>query len=292
MSDATDTPESLSEDDTPSTAVNTSRTVTDSELITLAQQAQAQVQSAGARPTFGAPGLRIRDQLTHPSLSLQAANIQAIEGYDDDTKGFVLEALTAMDTLHQGVEQIISAREASKRNPSWTEGAQVLHVADLADKVQTRAARLVDSTLASLQRKIDGFEQELRKPIEAGASTALAAEVRAHAKSLPLPARNKLVMDLISKNDQRSLGALLGAPPFLSGLDDAAVAVYTEQFNRTRQPALARRVAVMKTAHEMLSNAGSLFIVQVEAAQGVNGHVVAKLKAAKTNAEKAFIVQG
>ena len=78
------------------------------------------------------------------------------------------------------------------------------------------------------------------------------------------------------------------APAFLSGLTDAQITAFTEMHNRKAQPLLAKRLALMKAAHQKLSDVGSLFLVQTEKAQGVQPHVVAKLRDAKNKSEAAF----
>ncbi len=277
-------PESITEDPEQGTERTVTRNVSVQQLI---QTAQREVSQAGTRPTFHAPGLR-HDELTRPSLSLAPGNIEGLDGYDDESKGYVADAVTAMDTMHQAIARIIEAREASKRNPSWTEGAQVINTAVLADKLLTTTAKMVDSTLTALQTRIAHVEGELRKPMDGTLVTPVAVEVRQYARELPPAKRGELIASLIEKGDAKTLGALLTAPAFLSGLSDAEVQAYTERHNRKAQPLLTKRLALMKAAQEKLANAGSLFVVQSERAQGVAFNVVAQLRAAQSKAEAAF----
>lgn len=282
MSEAVD---SVSESEQgPSTGKDVTRRVSAQDLINFGARQQAE---AGNRPSHPLPGLR-SDELTRPSPTLNVANIQAIEGWDEDTKGYVADAQTAFDTMHKAVEKIIEAREASKRNPTWNEAAQIINTAVLADKVTTQTTALVQSTYKALEKRIAHVEGELKQPLDASVATPFASEVRKHAKELPAGKRNEFVMDLIAAGDAKSLGALLAAPGFLSGLSEEQVRIFTEQHNRKAQPLLAKRLAVMQKAYEKLGDAGSLFIVQAEKAQGVNSTVVARLRAAQSKAEAAF----
>jgi hypothetical protein len=277
-------PESITEDPEQGTERTVTRNVSVQQLI---QTAQREVSQAGTRPTFRTQGLR-HDELSRPSVSLAPGNIEGLDGYDDESKGYVADAVTALDTMHQTVTKIIEAREASKRNPSWTEGAQIINTAVLADKLTTQTAKMVDATLGALQTRIAHVEGELRKPMDGTLVTPVAVEVRQYARELSATKRNELIADLIDKGDAKTLGALLTAPPFLSGLTDAEVKVFTEKHNRKANPLLTKRLALMKTAHAKLADAGSLFIVQSERAQGVPPNVVAQLRAAQSKAEAAF----
>lgn len=268
----------------PSTAKDVTRPIS---VLALMDHAAAQALQVGPRPVSRNPSLR-RDELGRPSVTLQPGNIENLDGYDEDTRGYVEDALTTFSTMHQAVEKIIEMREASKSNPTWNESAQVLHVADAADALTAKTAKTIDSTLAALGKRIAHVEGELRKPLDGTLVTPVAVEVRQYARELSAPKRNELVASLIEKGDSKTLGALLTAPAFLSGLTEKQIEIYTELHNRKAQPLLAKRLAVMKAAHERLSNAGSLFIVQAERAQGVSASVVAKLKAAKLKSEAAF----
>lgn len=277
--------ESVSESDQgPSTGRDVTRKVSPQDLINFGAQQQA---AAGARPSVPQRFLR-SDELTRPSPTLNVGNIEAIEGFDDDTKGYVADAQTAFDTMHKAVEKIIEAREASKRNPTWNEAAQIINTAVLADKVTTQTTALVQNAYKALEKRIAHVEGELKQPLDASVASPFATEVRNHAKGLTAAKRNEFVMDLIAAGDAKSLGALLAAPGFLSGLSEEQVRVFTEQHNRKAQPLLAKRLAVMQKAYEKLADAGSLFIVQAEKAQGVNATVVARLRAAQSKAEAAF----
>lgn len=268
-----------------STGVDVTHNLTAAALIQLGKQ---EALSVGPRPTFRSPSLRT-DELGRPSVSLAPGNLEALEGYDSD-KESVSEAVTAMSELQQGVQKIIDAREASKRNPAWTEATQIIMTANLADKVSANVTPKVDAALRLLGARITDTESKLKQPLDAGVATPVATEVRDHIRGLTVMKRNELVLSLIEKGDTRTLGALLGSgvPAFLSGLTDEQVTVYTEMHNRKRSPQLAQKLTLLRAAHQKLSDAGSLFIVQAERAQGVNASVVAKLKLAQSKAEAAF----
>lgn len=246
------------------------------------------VADPGPRPARRPAGIRSGEVINQPSVSLHPGNI---EGHDDeDLRAYVADAHTAMDTLHQAVTKVIDARVASQTNPTWTEARQVIEVGMFAEKVTTQAAKIVDSTLAALQKRIAHTQGELTKPLAAGASTAIAGELRALARSMSEADRQALVKSFIDKGDTVSLGALIGSgvPPVLSGLSDKAVEAYTAMHNRKTNPLATKRLEAMQKAYDKLSDAGSLLLTQMEAAQGVKPNVVAKLRAQQSAAEMKF----
>lgn len=282
---STDTPESVTESG-PSTAVNVSKPIT--SVLALMDFAAQDAMKVGPRPAGRSPSLR-SDELGRPSLSLQPGNIEGLDGFEvhKDSLG---EAVTAMSEISAAVQKVIDAREASKRNPTWNEAAQVIHTNILADKLTTATATKVDAALRLLNARITDTESKLTQPLDASVASPVSAEVREYVRSLTAAKRNELIGDLIEKGDTKTLGALLGSgvPPFLSGLNETQVQLYTELHNRKRAPHLAQKLTVLKAASERLANAGSLMLTQMERAQGVNASVVNKLKMAQSKSEAAF----
>lgn len=250
---------------------------------------QAFQRGPGPRPALAPQSLRDPEALKAPSISFDGKALSNIEGYDASTKGYVASAETALDSLRDGLQQIINAREASKRNPAWVEVVQVINVADFAAKVQAKTLPLIDATLANMSNSIAGMEEMLKAPITVGASTPIASDVCVYMRGLDTGERMKLLTGAIAKGDLVTLGAVLGRPAYLSGLTDEMQATLTVEYNRKKSPETARRVAVMKEAHARLTAAGSLFVVHVEKAMGVHWGTAQKLKAAKADAERAFV---
>lgn len=60
------------------------------------------------------------DITTKVSPSLHPANIEAIEGFNDDTKAYVNPAVEALSTAYVAIEKIHAARDAAEKNQAWT----------------------------------------------------------------------------------------------------------------------------------------------------------------------------
>ncbi|MDN8321595.1 hypothetical protein QZJ96_13565, partial [Acinetobacter baumannii] len=111
-----------------------------------------------------------------------------------------------------------------------------------------------------------------------------------HVKNMNNSKRRKFIEEAQQKKDLQTLQALLGAPSYLSGLTDIEVQHYTRQLHEIQNPALAKRLKVMKNAATLLGERGGLVFKEVEKAVGKPSHVIQKLRKAKNEAEQAFIL--
>ena len=245
-----------------------------------------------ARQRHSPPGLRDKEPMMFPSPSLDPGVIAAIEGYAEDTRGYVAGAETAMSGLHLGIKAIIDAREASARNPAWTEANQVIAVAEFAGKVQDKATRAVDSALRSLSASIKEVEGTLRAPVTASANTALSAEISAFVRGLDDGKRLSFLISAMRDGDTVTMSAVLSRPAYLSGITKEFQGTLTESFQRSKNPEAAKKLGMLQAAEEKLAAAGGLFLLQVERAMGTNWTVAQRLRTAKTEAEKAFVLSG
>lgn len=260
--------------------------------VALASPLDAALRRPNARPAPTAPSLRMSEQLIAPSPTLDPKGIAAIPGYDDATKPYVAIAETAMSEMHEAIAAVIAAREASRRRPDWTEAAAIMAVANHAAALQDRATRVADKVLAQLTTTINGLESMLQGPMESNAtSSPVAAEIRAHVKSLSSEGRYAFMMQAVNKKDTRTLGAVLGAPSYLSGLTDDMSATFTRQYNSVKSPEVVQRLDVMKAARAKVEAAGSVFIASAEKAMGARWETANKLKAARASAEQAFVLK-
>ena len=82
---------------------------------------------------------------TNVAPSLHPQNIATIEGYNEQTRAYVAEVETAFSTAYEAINNVHTARELVKKNPTLTEAAQVLRVADHAYKLQQNALAKMDS---------------------------------------------------------------------------------------------------------------------------------------------------
>lgn len=113
------------------------------------------------------------------------------------------------------------------------------------DAATIKAASKLGGILPTVSKKLEdlkitteaGFEQAFIQ--NSGLiQTGRAAEIRAHLKSLPMNDRPGFIQGLLADNDNESLGALIFAPPYLSGLDGLSHSRLKLQIEETRLPQL------------------------------------------------------
>lgn len=227
---------------------------------------------------------------TRVSAGLHPENVKHIEGvvWDDETAMLLEPTYSAFAEAYRGLASIHEAREAAKRNPTLNEAAQVIATADYADRVFERVAKAMDVTADNLKKGIASIERELSKPIEAQASHQISMEIRMHVSKLPQGERLTFLRNAINNGDIKTASAVLGAPPYLSGLSDEMQAVMTREFHSKHYPALDKRLKAMRGAFELLGDRSGLLFGQIEKAVGMPPAKVKELRERKLNAERAF----
>lgn len=228
------------------------------------------------------------DVNTSVTPSIHPSNITSLDGYDETTADAVADVVSAFETAYEGLTNIHLARQAAKQNPALTEAAQILVVADYAEKHFKKIAAQLDVANARMQKSIADGERQLSQPLESGAIGGYTAEIRAHMKGLKQTERVAFMNDAIRAGDSKTLSAVLGAPHFLSGLSSVERDMLTRTFHERANPTLAKRLALMKAAQTLMGERGGLVFDEMDKAIGATSKRVASLRAARAKAEKAY----
>jgi hypothetical protein len=228
---------------------------------------------------------------TTVSPTLHPANITGLDGYEA-TKGYIAEAVTSMDAAHQSVAAVIEARQKLNLDQSRTPRAKVLMTAQLADKYSAKLQAQFESSWGRLDKAIAHTEGDLSQPLQqqAGAGS-VNGEIRTHTKALSRDERVKLLTAAIGSGDITTAGAILGAPPYLSGLSDIEHTHFTRQYHEATNPEVAQRLKVMKGALDKLQRAHPALIQELEKAVGASRRDVERLQAATSEAEAALVMK-
>lgn len=96
--------------------------------------------------------------------SLHPDNIKNLKGYDEATAGYVTHALNAFSTAYEGINDIHNARDASKRNPAWTDANAIIMTDDYAGKRMKGITQSLDSATKNLTQGIAYIESQLSTP--------------------------------------------------------------------------------------------------------------------------------
>jgi hypothetical protein len=228
------------------------------------------------------------DVNTGVSPSLHPSNVTALKGYDESTADAVADAVGAFDTAYASLTRVHAARKAASENPTLTEAAQVLVVADFAEKNFRKITAKFDAAYARLKAAIADGERQLSQPLEGGSAGGFTAEIRAHVKGLSQADRLAFMNDAVHSGDTKTLSAVLGAPSYLSGLSSTERDLFTRSHQERTNPTLAKRLVVMKAANDLIAQRAGLIFDEIDKAIGASSTQVANLRAARAKAEKAY----
>lgn len=224
------------------------------------------------------------------SLSLHPATLTKLDGYSDDTKGYIAPTERALHEAYSGVSSVHAAMDAAKRDPTLNDAARVIKVDDLARRTFERLAKMFDAESARLDKGIALQEEKLSAPVLAKASHCLASEVRAFVREIPESDRAFFIRTAIRKGDDLTASSCLGAPPFLSGIPDEMHGVLLKTYHEHNAPDEAAKLKVMLGARTLIAERGGLLHSQLENAVGKPPHEVRLLREAKDRSDKAFEV--
>lgn len=227
---------------------------------------------------------------TKISPSLHPDNVREVDGFDDDTAPVLAQTVTAFDAAYQGVLAVHAAREAAKTNPTWNENQVIIETDKLASRHLDKITRTFDAELTRLDKAIAHLEGEMNQPVVSGAGTIEASDIRRHAKELSTGERMSFIQRAIEEGDTITASAILGARPYLSGIDAKTQATFVRMFNAKHQPQMAKRLTAMQGAKRLIEERAGLVFKELEKAVGAPPHKAKALREAKTAAEKHFVM--
>lgn len=232
----------------------------------------------------------IQDADIRVTPSFHPRNVQEISGYDDDTSSILAGVESVFNETYIGIGRVHDASAASKRNPAWNEAAALIETQNFADKMTANLAKRFDSATAGLNRVIEGLERDLSQPIEGKGVGAMAGEIRAYVHSLPDGQQMAFIRRAIEAGDDRTCGAVLGGPAYLSGITPEVQAVLLKLYHEKANPRAAKQLRAAKAGLELLGERGGLIFNEMEKAVGAKQAKIQQLRAAKAAAEKSFVV--
>lgn len=222
------------------------------------------------------------------SPALHPQSLEVFPEFGEDTMGYVSGATHALTVAYQAVSAVHKARDAARSNPTINEAAATMLVSDFARTAQERATVALDGALSSVSKGIAHLQAELNAPLQSSASSTVAAEIRSFVKALSTTKRLDFLAVAQRNGDETTLRAVLGAPPYLSGLTEEERVTRTNMFHMARDPLSARRLALMKQVKGKLEGINSILFPGVEKAMGTSWAEVRVVSDATRKAERAF----
>lgn len=203
---------------------------------------------------------------TRVSPSLHPDSLLALDGLDDDTRAVVAPAFETLEAAYQFVGGVHDVKAAADADPTLTRESALLRTDDHARSKLTSITKKFDGVHQNFGKAIASLEAALSAPVVAKASQMISGEVRAHAKSLSLEQRDKLLDAAMARGDHDTLSSILGGPHYLSGLTPELHAIWLRKYNEIRDPVAAKRLKVLTQARsEMMKRGQTLFAEMTKA---------------------------
>lgn len=229
---------------------------------------------------------------TRVSPAIDPEVFRSVEGYNEDTRGFVDAVVNAFNDVYITVGKICDARELWERNPAVTKENAVIIVGQEADKQKQRVLNRLSLAERDLRANIQHTQSQLTEPlIELAGRGTLNAEVRAHVKALDRSEREKFMRDALDRNDEPTLTAILGAQDFLSGLTPHDHGHYLRLYHQRKQPHLMQRLDLMNRILDKFERALPIVDSAFAKAVGAKPSIVAQLERMNEQAKAALNIQ-
>ncbi|MBR0677145.1 hypothetical protein GXW77_13255 [Roseomonas alkaliterrae] len=107
---------------------------------------------------------------------------------------------------------------------------------EAVNNAAARAAKVIDARRASILRTITALETRVKEALLPRVGPGLAAEIRAHVKSLKAGERLSFLQAAAQAGDVDTIGSVITAPPYLSGVDEKTVTLVREVAARAVAP--------------------------------------------------------
>lgn len=214
----------------------------------------------------------------HPSPTLNPAMCEQLDGYEE-FQADLSPLRSCLNNAFTGLANIATACEKLRGDPTVTPAAAVATLVGEAERKHNHIIETFSKTEARLRTAESALEKSLQAPVvqNAGLGT-VNSEIREHVKKLDAGKRHKLIEEAFAKRDESTLVALLGCPPFLCGLDDAAHALYLRRLHEMRSPEATRRLKSLRAGIALLERAVPIAMNSVEKALGTSFAQAKKLK--------------
>lgn len=233
------------------------------------------------------------------SISLHPDTVTKLEGFSEDTRGYIAGTERALHEAYSGVSAVHAAMDAAKRDPTLNDAARVIKVDDLARRVFKKIAGLFDAERLRLEKGIALAEEKLTAPVEAKASHSMASEIRAFVLGMvddrqqpsdagSALARVNFIRAAILEGDDLTASSCLGGRHYLCGIDKDMHSVLLRTYHERRAPDEAARLKVMQGAKALIEHRGGLLFTELEKAVGARPDEVRRLREAKTASDEAF----
>lgn len=221
-------------------------------------------------------------------MAFMPGNITAAPTYSEEHATAVEPAVVALTALQAATQAVLDVRAASQSDPTLTEAAAILNVANAYDKLVPAATKKLDAARANVEAQIKAAEASLAAPVTQGATGPFAAELRAVVRAMEPGERLAALSQAIKDGDAALAGAVLGAHPMLSGLNAQAVQALTAQWQKGRNPAQVQKLELLSHTRDAIDRAGQQLMRNMDGIHGARLSTITKLRTATGKAQRVI----
>lgn len=222
------------------------------------------------------------------SPSLNPATVAHIDGYDN-CADLCSGAIRAFEFASDFLQRTHQARIDLKGNPLVSPDEAIIKLDDISGKNFSKSHSMFYECRQSTEALIKTYQSELTKPMVQQANADLVnTEIRAHFKFLKPEDRREQLMAAINSIDTKTASAILGAPPYLSGLTQAETDAYTLSYHQKSNPAIYGKLRTMKKVLEIVEHRHGLLQTEFNKAIGAEPAKVNYLREQQSKASAAF----
>jgi len=225
------------------------------------------------------------------SPTIAAELVTSLPGFEAH-QGYCQGAERFMKIARQQIEDIHATKEVVSRDRTQTPEARAMMIGQKADKLERHLFEQWTSKIDALEKAAAFIRSELARPLEARANTTQTnTEVRAYCKSLTIDEREKFLNEAMGDNDLTTLGAVLGSPPYLSGLSKEQQQFYTTKYNQLTNPQLQERLDLLETIQKRIQPVFNIVKDELWKTAGLNRDHLQALQDGSKAAKDAIIVK-
>jgi len=242
---------------------------------------------------------------TRVSLDLHPQQILGMAEYDSDTAVNFTDTIAAFDEARKAVSKIYDAKQAVAGDPTMNDAAKLLKVDDLAGKLLASVLPRMVKAENYHKEAVRLIEQSFSEPLNQRAAQTISVEVRAYVKALAehqgtstVDKRQKLsalgfLMNAINEHDHDTMSAVLGAPPYLSGITRENQQMLKRRWHEVASAPTFKKLKAHEAGLALLERKGGLVQFALEKAVGTlndSGRIwtPAQLRALRNQSAKAF----
>jgi len=219
---------------------------------------------------------------------MNSLTLKNVKGYDN-CQGLCRGAVNALDTICENFSKVHEVKFTLEGNELVSKNECIVKTDGIANKYLTQGHTQLYEVRVGIETQIESFTKELSRPLVQQASAGIInQEIRSHYKELTDSERGEQLRAAINSGDEKTAAAVLGAPPYLSGLNDSDQKNYTLMFHEKNNSETYGRLKTMTKVLEIVEHRQTLLQAEYDKAIGADTEKVNFLRSEKAKAEAAF----